>query len=148
MKIIFLETEGVLMLPVCSMTARLLQKPVVAFKPCVDALNLIVQETGAELVLTCESRKAHDSISQTVLADWGVNIVTFDRIPTIGKNKGTGILKYMSMSGEPESFVIIDKTDDGYGKMLRQYLIVADPEKGLTDEMARRAIGILKGEEK
>lgn len=133
------------MLPVCSMTARLLQKPVVAFKPCVDALNMIVQETGAELVLTCESRKVNNSISQTVLAEWGVNVTTFDRIPTLGKYKGTGILKYMSMSGEPESFVIIDKSDGGYGKMLRQYLIVADPEKGLTDEMAHRAIEILNG---
>jgi len=143
-RVIFLEVEGVLMLPVCKMVSRLLQKPVVAFKPSIEALNEIISETGAELVITSANDKAVSFVTQTKMKEWGLCTTTFDRVPE-ATGKGHGILKWMAIAGEPESFVILDCEDKEYGSMLKPYLIVSDSEHhGMTEEMARRAIGILK----
>ena len=146
MRVIFLEVEGVLMLPVCKMVSRLLQKPVVAFKPSIEALNEIISETGAELVITSANDKAVSFVTQTKMKEWGLCTTTFDRVPHAAKGKGDGILKWMAIAGEPESFVILDCEDKEYGKMLHPYLVVVNPDdSGMTEELAQRAIGILKG---
>jgi hypothetical protein len=143
-RVIFLEVEGVIMPPVVKMVARLLQKPIVAFKPSIDALNLILSETKAELVITDSGDKEYNQATQTKLREWGVRTTTFGRLPII-KGKGNGIIKWMSMAGEPESFVIIDCDEKRWGNMLRPYVIIADPESGgLTEALAKKAIGILK----
>jgi hypothetical protein len=52
----------------------------------------------------------------------------------------------MAIAGEPESFVILDCEDKEYGSMLHSYLVVVNPDAGgMTEELAQRAIGILKG---
>lgn len=143
MRVIFLEVEGFLMPPVVKMVARLMQKPIVAFKPSIDALNLIIKETKAELVIH-NVTGVNNIATQTKLKEWGLNTTIFDR-PPISKGKGDGIIKWMAIAGEPESFVILDYDSRGYGNMLRPYLIIADPETGgLNEKLAHKAISILK----
>ncbi len=151
MRVIFLEVEGVLMPPVVKMVARLTQKPIVAFKPSIDALNLIIKETKAELVIIDASSGALNNTTQTKLKEWGLEITIFDRPPGAAKERrGNRIIKWMALAGEPESFVILDYANKGYGNMLRPYLIIADPEAGgLNEKLARKAIRILnKGTKK
>lgn len=144
MRVIFLEVEGVLMLPICKNVSRLLQKPIVAFKPSIDSLNLIIQETGAELVIAGSNEKDNNTVTQTRLKEWGLSTTNFGRHPVL-KGKGNGIIKWMSIAGEPESFVIIDCDRKKYGNLLRPYVIIADPEAGgLTEALAHKAIRILK----
>lgn len=71
MRVIFLEVEGVLMPPVVKMVARLMQKPIVAFKPSIDALNLIIKETKAELVIH-NVTGVNNIATQTKLKEWGL----------------------------------------------------------------------------
>jgi hypothetical protein len=127
------------------MVSRLLQKPVVAFKPSIDALNLIIGETGAELVITSPNDKAVSMVTQTKLREWGLCTTTFDRIPS-ATGKGHGILKWMAIAGEPESFVILDCENKEYGKMLKPYLVTVNPHAGgISEELAKKAIEVLKG---
>ena len=70
MRVIFLEVEGVLIPPVVKMVARLMQKPIVAFKPSIDALNLIIKETKAELVIH-NVTGVNNIATQTKLKEWG-----------------------------------------------------------------------------
>lgn len=149
MRVIFLEIDGVLMLPICKNVSSLLQKPIVAFKPSIDSLNLIIQETGAELVIAGSNEKDNSTVTQTRLKEWGLVTTTFGRHP-VSKGKGNGIIKWMSIAGEPESFVIIDCDRKKYGNLLCPYVIIADPENGgLTEALAKKAIRILnKGKRK
>jgi hypothetical protein len=143
MRLIFLKVDGVIMPPVVEMVARLLQKPIVAFKPSVDALNLIIRETKAELVITDAGDKEYNHATQTKLREWGVSTTTFGRLPVM-RGKGNGIIKWMSMAGEPEAFVIIDSDKKIWGNILRPYLIIVDPKiGGLTEALAKKAIKIL-----
>ena len=143
MRVIFLEVEGVLMLPICRNVSRLLQKPIVAFKPSIDSLNLIISETGAELIIAGANEKQENLVTQTKLKEWGLSTTTFGRHPVL-KGKGHGIIKWMSIAGEPESFVIIDTDKKKYGNLLRPYVIIADPKAGgLTEALAHKAIRIL-----
>lgn len=142
MKIIFLEVHGTLLLPICHGVSRLLQKPLVAFKPAVEALNLIVRETGAEFVVFSGTDGGIIANLQTKFGDWGLTRTSFDRVPN-ASNKGHSVLKWMGIAGEPESFVILESKAKEYGRMLSPYLIVADKEAGLTEAMANKAIKIL-----
>jgi len=142
MKIIFLEVHGTLLLPICHGVSRLLQKPLVGFKPSVENLNFIVRGTGAELVvLSGPDNNLIDNL-QTKFGDWGLTKTSFDRVP-IADKKGHAIIKWMAIAGEPESFVILESKAKDYGRMLWPYLIVADKEAGITEAMAKKAIKIL-----
>ena len=138
MKIIFLEIHGVLLMPVCEGVSRLLQREIVGFKPSIDALNLIVRETGGELVLI-----GKDEMIGAKFKEWGIENYHFDR-PPITKGKGNGIIKYMAMAGEPDGFVILDSNmKDEYKSILAPHLIICDKERGLTEALAKKAISIL-----
>ena len=130
-------------MPVCHGVSRLLQKPIVGFKPSIDALNLIVRETKAELVLI-----GKDEMIGAKFKDWGIENYHFDR-PPISKGKGHGILKYMAMAGEPDGFVIIESDIKGeYQGILAPHLVICNKERGLTEALAKKAIGILNKRDK
>ena len=147
MKIIFLEIRGVLLHATSHMIARLNQKDAVAYAPSVEALNYIINNTKAQIVITSSWREAGLENLQNKFKEWEVVTTSFDRTPT-GRGKGNSILKWMSMDGvgEPESFVIIDSSSKEYGRMLLPFLIETDGDKGgLNMEQAKKAVEMLNG---
>lgn len=145
MKIIFLEIHGVLMLPVCEVVARLLQKPQVAFKPAVDALNLITEKTKAEIVVTSAWRNSGVDVMRDKFKAWGIKGRVADITP-IGAGKEEDISRYLIWATIPESYVVIDTVDigdTGYAALSNFAIRIDDPEMGLTENAAQKAIAIL-----
>ena len=87
MKIVFLEIEGVLVNRSSRNTARLLQADSVAFLPCVRALNLVTDTTGAKIVITAEWRSMGLGWLKPKLKDWGITgeVVDVTPSPSISK---------------------------------------------------------------
>ena len=145
MKIVFLEVHGVLMMPICENVARLLQEPVKAFKPAVDALNFITRTTGAKIVITTAWRNSGIWVLEGKFKEWGVEGKIIDGTP-IGLGKSDEINKYLVWSTIPESYVVIDCEhieDTNYAE-LSKHIVITDPkEGGLTDALAKRAVEIL-----
>ena len=145
MKIVFLEVHGVLMMPICENVARLLQEPVKAFKPAVDALNFITRTTGAKIVITSAWRNAGIWVLEDKFKEWGVEGKIIDGTP-IGLGKSDEINKYLVWSTVPESYVVIDceHIEDTNYAALSKHLVVTDPkEGGLTEFLGKRAVEIL-----
>jgi hypothetical protein len=144
-KLVFLEVHGVLMMPICENVARLLQEPVKAFKPAVDALNFITRTTGAKIVITSAWRNAGIWVLEEKFKEWGVEGKIIDGTP-IGLGKSDEINKYLVWSTIPESYVVIDCEhieDTNYAE-LSKHIVITDPkEGGLTDALAKRAVEIL-----
>lgn len=145
MKLIFLEVYGVLMMPICENVARLLQEPVKAFKPAVDALNFITKTTGAKIVITSAWRNAGIWVLENKFKEWGVEGKIIDGTP-IGLGKSDEINRYLVWATTPESYVVIDceQIDDTFFAKVSNHLVVTDPkEGGLTEDLAQRAVEIL-----
>jgi len=133
------------MLPICEGVSRLLQKPVVAYKPCVDALNSITDATGAQIVVTSAWRNSGVDVMKDKFKEWGVKGKVIDITP-IGAGKEEEISRYLIWATIPDSYVIIDTVDigdTGYAPLSNFTIKVDDPERGLTDEMAKKSIAIL-----
>ena len=144
MKLIFLEIHGVLMLPICEGVARLLQKSVMAYKPAVDALNMITDATSAQIVVTSAWRNSGKDVMVEKFKAWGVKGKVHDITP-IGQGKEKEISRYLIWAPIPKSYVVIDPADignTGYAA-LSEFAIKTDTEKGLTEEMAQKSIAIL-----
>ena len=145
MKLIFLEIHGVLMLPVCESVARLLQKPINAFQPAVDALNKITDATGAQIVVTSAWRNSGHSLMETKFKEWGVKGKVLDITP-IGAGKEEEISRYLIWATTPESYVVIDTVEignTGYAALSNFAVKIGDTDRGLTEEEAQIAIAIL-----
>ena len=145
MKLVFLEVHGVLLMPICENVARLLQEPVKAFKPAVDALNFITRNTGAKIVITSAWRNAGIWVLENKFKEWGVEGKIIDGTP-IGLGKSDEINKYLVWATVPESYVVIDceRIEDTNYADLSKHLVVTDPkEGGLTEDLAQRAVEIL-----
>lgn len=147
MKIIFLDVDGVLNhrgsfgpgMP--SGTKRIAPE-------CVAALNSIVENTGASIVVSSTWR-AYPNYSK-ILRDAGVsgsiigrtpNTVRFDGSSVNIRSRGEEIQQWITEAGYVEKFVILDDDDD-MGDLLPM-LVQTSFEAGLTESHANCAVKIL-----
>lgn len=154
MKVIFLDFDGVL----CnhesisagykSRTAPE-QDPYGPHDDCVAALNRIIQETGAVVVVssTWRKRQNRNAIMRETLKRWGVVGQVIDCTPILERGafsvqRGTEIQQWLKTVRVPvTSFVILD--DDSDMGQLRHRLVQTVNAVGLTMADAERAIAIL-----
>lgn len=149
MKLVFLDVDGVLVnrasysLPGSGSTSRSIAHP-----DCVKALNMIITETGAFIVVSSVWRYCGTFGMREHLNRWGV---TQGRI--IGctpflqdRIRGEEIQSWLDhfTSVTVESFVILD--DDRDMKHLTHRLVKTDGIVGLTEADADKAIALLSEE--
>src|SRR4051812_14382818 len=103
MKILFLDIEGVLVLPVPG------RKTSAVSARCVEQLNRITDATGAKVVLSSSWRFSPDIC--LTLSEWGVRASIIGRTPLAGNGlgacRGDEIAHWLAECAEPiEQFVI------------------------------------------
>ncbi|TDO24506.1 HAD domain-containing protein [Pedobacter duraquae] len=115
----------------------------------VDALNRIISETNAQVVLTT-SHKSNYSLSQwkNLFKNRGILVKTIKRLDQNKANhdRKTEIEQWFSKSHvDHEDFVIIDddKMLNALPVYLRENLVLTSSSVGLTDELASIAIAKL-----
>jgi len=134
MKIVFLDIEGVLVVPVPG------RKTPAVSRRSVEQLNRITDATGAAIVLSSSLRFRPDIC--LTLEEWGVRARIIGRTPLVGglgACRGAEIARWLAECPEPiENFVILD--DEPIMGPLRSHLIQTDWNTGLTDALACEAI--------
>ena len=145
MRVIFLDFDGVL-IPI---TAQYLKKrPAVICEPAMAQLNRIVEETGAEVVVSSSWRKLH-SVERLgkLLEYWGFKGKVRDKTPNMDK-RGLEIKSWLRhqevRNNLVESFVILDDEVSDMAPMT-PFVIKTEGQSGLIEENATEAIGILHG---
>lgn len=149
-RIIFLDNDGVLINSPCLRrdAERILTRigsVKRAHPDCVAALNLITDETGAELVLSSTWREEGDIESLTdVLRAWGVTGTLLDATPALPhRARGEEIQHWLDHCGlDIESFLILE--DDSEMPHLEHRVVRTLFEPGLTMADALRAIILLR----
>lgn len=146
-RIIFLDIDGVLNNPKSLMDGN---KPDI---DCIKALNWLVAETGAKIVVSSTWRGRPDLLD--VFKSWGCNFEVIGITPSlesktvngvfIGKERGNEIAKWLEKNrGKWEFFVILDDDDDmGH---LKPNLVQTNYKYGLTWADARKAKSLLMGD--
>ena len=116
----------------------------------VSALQKIISETGASLLLTT-SHKSKYNIAQwhDIFKSRGITAEHIDRLSSdsLQSNRKDEILNwYTAKHVANEEFVIIDddKLLNGLPSNIKNNLVLTSPSVGLTDELAENAISILK----
>ncbi len=155
MKIIFLEFHGVLFLPACYVTARLMNEPPKAHPPCIEALNRITSLSGAKIVATSNWRSNGMGLVGYRLQKWGATGTVVDVTPAAGRTRREDIEAWFRLCEQSgsyeagmigrsgvESFVVIDSEPD-FGWM-SEMLVRTDPDSGLTNEKADLALHLLE----
>lgn len=153
-KIIFLDFHGVLFLPACYVTARLLNEPPKAHPPCIEALNRITTLSGAKIVATTSWRSNGMALVGDLLQKWGATGTVVDVTPAAGRTRKEDIEAWFRLCEQSgsyeagligrglESFVVVDSESD-FGWM-HDMLVRTDPDSGLTDEKADLALHLLE----
>ena len=139
MKVIFLDIDGVMN---DSTTLMVDDRP---HEPHLSFLKEIVDETGAEIVLSSSWRfysdltnQVKERLSTVGLSLFGVTEDLYDR--------GKEILKWLEDHSNVESFVILDDEEHSFKKYgLKNNLIKTEFSTGLRETHVKRAIQILKG---
>lgn len=124
----------------------------------VAALNRLIEETGAEIVVSSCWRVGR-SVPELamLLGSWGVKGHVLDRTFADEKTRGQEILTWIHTHPENwpmsiplptpvEEYVILD--DDADMGLLLNHLVQTDPHSGLTQADVDRAIHILKPRQK
>lgn len=154
MKIIFLDFHGVLFLPACYVTARLLNEEPKAHPPCIEALNRITSLSGAKIVATSNWRSNGMGLVGDLLQKWGATGTVVDVTPAAGKSRRDDIEAWFRLCEQEgsyeagligsrlESFVVIDSEPD-FGWMC-EMLVRTEPDSGLTHERADLALHLLE----
>lgn len=147
MKVIFLDIDGVITTP---------EEPSAWRTPdprCLPQLFRIVEETGAQIVLSSTWRLHHTTREK--VESWGIKFIDCTPRCHLIENdsrqwttRGQEIQEWMdswnSFSTEKiESFVILD--DDSDMSHLKPFLVQTKWDGGLTKEKADEAINILNG---
>jgi hypothetical protein len=148
MKIIFLDIDGVLnnleslRLPRTKLKSST-HSYSAAHPSCIEALNRIITETQARIVVSSTWRGIGLGVLFEIFHEWGIKAMTVGYTPLwpIGSERGDEIAEWLSQHPEVTSFVILDDGDD-MGQ-LRHRLVQTDFEVGLTNADADRAIAIL-----
>jgi hypothetical protein len=154
MKVIFLDFDGVLCNPEsisAGYKARTApeQDPYGPHDDCVSALNRIIEQTGAVIVVSSTWRKCKNpnSAMRETLMRWGVTGQVIGCTPVLERGafsvqRGTEIQQWLDTSRTPvTSFVILD--DDSDMAHLRHRLVRTSFKVGLTEADADQAIAIL-----
>ena len=147
MKVIFLDFDGVLN---NTESLRFPRTPVKSSKhrystahpACIAALNRIVSETDARIVISSTWRGIGLAVLFEVFHQWGIKAMTVGYTPLDGfRERGEEIAEWLSPHPDVSSFVIMDD-GDAMGQ-LNHRLVQTDYEQGLTMADADRAIAIL-----
>ena len=159
MKYLFLDIDGVLNTP----TSKARCGQYVGIDSAkVLLLKYIVEQTGALIILNStwktnwEKDPAHKS-KQDNMANyldrklWFADLAVSDKTPDVADgqylSRGEGIVEFLN-AREWESFVILDDLQFDYdGCGLTDYFVKTDINVGLTEELAKKAIEILLGEQ-
>jgi hypothetical protein len=142
LKVIFLDFDGVLVTPASSFLRS--STGMVADPHAVDALNYLIAETGARIVITSTWRLEYssDELSE-LLRSWGVQGSILGIAPS-GSSRGDEIQRWLDGFDGPArvaAFVILD--DASEISTLSSHLISTEFETGLTMDDARRAVEYL-----
>ncbi len=116
----------------------------------VSALQKIISETGAPLLLTT-SHKSNYDITQwhNIFKSRVINAKDIHRLSSnsLNSSRKDEILNWYAAEHTPnEEFVIIDddKLLNGLPSNIKNNLVLTSPSVGLTEELAENAIAILK----
>lgn len=141
MKLIFLDIDGVLI-------TKHSKTSWIPHPPCVYALQKILDNTGASIVVSSSWRHIHGIDLQRTLSQFGlINFKYLGITPDLkGDNpRGYEIIEWfnsMSINHNDTKFVIIDDDDD-MGKLI-PFLVRTNWDDGLSFDMADRAIRMLR----
>jgi hypothetical protein len=161
-KIIFLDIGGVLVNRQSLMKASGLRST--AWPSCVEALNSVTKETGAQIVISSTWRYFHKQMGyespltfmRAKLAEWGVTGKVIGCTPDLARKTNGSALYVAVERGDEiqawldsesyerrpvESFCIVD--DDADMKHLLSRLVRTDFAEGFTQAHAARAIEML-----
>ena len=143
LKVIFLDFDGVLVTPTSSF--RRSRTGIVADPDAVQALNYLVAQTGARLVITSTWRLEYSSSELwELLRAWRVQAEILGVSPT-GSSRGDEIQKWLDQFNGPaaiDAFVILDDLTD-MGE-LSSRLVSTEFKTGLTMGHARQALEFLR----
>ena len=142
-RFVFIDVDGVLNNTACFRYNWGIR--VAADPRCVAALNRVVKETGAELVLSSAWRREGLKFCREKFRQWGVEAPLIGRTTISMPNapRGLEIADWLDKHAPQANFVILDDTDDM--AHLKHRLIQTDFDRGLTQADARRAIRLLDG---
>jgi hypothetical protein len=156
-KIIFLDFDGV-MVTEGSAKNRTQSRYAGASPVAVTALDRIVRETGAQIIVSSTWRAGGLATMCQVLEEWGVEARPVGCTPDSAKAKTLGDIKLYIAKGRGDEiqawldqypgikrFVILDD-EDHMGHLL-PHLIQTDFEHGLTNKHADQAIARLNAED-
>ena len=150
-KLIFLDFDGVMNNRRYNLYRNIHHLPEkdefgVLFDPdCVAALKHIIDETGAEIVVSSSWK---DYMTMGEIRDmWrkrNLPGTPIDVTPTISQHRGEEIEAWLSAHPNPCQYVIIDdEPREQFSPEQCLHLIIVDPFDGLTMFLADRAISIL-----
>lgn len=116
-------------------------------KDCIESLNLILETTGAKVVISSSWRYGHTNVGlQKLLENRGFKgeIISSTPVNLVGKAKirGLEIQSWLNLNHNTDRFVILD--DNGGMAHLKKYWVQPSSKVGLTEEDAKKAISILK----
>lgn len=149
MKVVFLDFDGVLNSEASCIE---FQSPYVLDHSCMRALNHIIKETEACIVVSSTWRIGKSLRGLTdILLTAGLTLGTrvFDVTPVLHVKRGLEIQKWLDQAKETgievEAFVIID--DDSDMEHLLPYLVKTNNMDGLIWSKAKEAIKLLTGKD-
>lgn len=151
MNIIFLDIDGVLnsvnkLIEIYHQT----KKPHSGYQypfdeKCLRNLQILVQETDAQIVVTSTWRKDEEGKEtlQSALKEYGLDKRVIGYTPVLfNQKRGKEIQEYLSQLESRPHFVILD--DDLDMEELLPFLVKTNIQTGLTHKNAREAIEILR----
>lgn len=154
MRVIFLDIDGVLVTLESFTVYKVSGSHAPAHPDCVKALNRILRETGARIVVSSAWRAPRRlGWLRSKFAEWGIHaaksrtigmtphLPRYNGVVWLGKERGDEIQAWLDAHPEVESFVILD--DDADMKHLMPRLVQSTFEKGLTISHAEQAIAML-----
>ena len=151
MKVVFLDVDGVL-INRRSWYVRDRHRRATPDPPCLAALNRILRETGARIVLSSTWRKNSPRRELVnMLREWKVEGKLIGETPDMAgkirgvyvcKTRGQEIEAWLHGASEVEAFVILD--DDGDMAPFLDRLVKTKFDDGLTEADADRAIALLR----
>ena len=143
MKLLFLDVDGVVANEASSIRHPRKHVDDIAAPECVAALNRILRETGAKIVVSASMRVdgVESLIEQFRL--WGIEgeIVGITPLFEWTSPRFKEIDAYLQQNQCPDSLVILDDEDD-MGALL-PYLVQTKFECGLTEADADKAVALL-----
>ncbi|MDO4171471.1 MAG: HAD domain-containing protein [Prevotellaceae bacterium] len=156
MNIIFLDFDGVMatasydMYLVKNHYSECDDNGRVKFDPkCIANLKKMIDETNANVVITSDWK--YIDTYESLLTMWKQRKMPgfmIDVTPNVSKHRGTEITRWLEECDVDCNYVIIDDLDaENFTENQQSKLVVVNPWSGLDEEVARRAIIILKSQE-